>query len=170
MANIFLNNNFKPGSGAPRRFLIDLDFAIQMDRASLFGARHRTGTLTFMSIEVLQNTSHVHSIRDYLESFLYVLTYLYTYFCASSAAVPDHPMIASWSSEKCKMLANNKTGRMHGGAPFWDLIDEYAAGMEVLRPLAEDWRRLFFRWDADANSFYMMWIPLSCTKGCWMRC
>ena len=151
--NILLNN-LKSGSGAPRGFLIDLNFAIQMDHASLSGARHRIGTLTFMSIEVLRNTSHVHNIRDDLESFLYGLIYLCTYFCGSGGrAAPDDPMIASWSSGKWKMLAGNKTGQMVGGAPFRNILDEYAAGMEVPRPLTEEWRRLLFRWDADELQF-----------------
>ena len=33
-----------------------------------------------------------------------------------------------------------KTGQMVGGAPFKDTLDEYATGMEVLRPLTEGWR------------------------------
>src|SRR3954453_12787458 len=59
-------------------FLIDLDFAVDIDRLQASGAPHRTGTLDFIAIAVLEGKSH--SFRHDLESFLYVLIYMCFYF------------------------------------------------------------------------------------------
>ena len=57
------------GEGDPRGMLIDLDLAKELN-SSPSGARHRTGTMEFMAIEVLEGRAHTY--RHDLESFFYV--------------------------------------------------------------------------------------------------
>ncbi|OAF59713.1 hypothetical protein VC83_03925 [Pseudogymnoascus destructans] len=56
--------------GEPTGRLIDLDLAKELDSVPS-GASHRTGTMQFMAIEVLQGKGHTY--RHDLESFFYVL-------------------------------------------------------------------------------------------------
>jgi serine/threonine protein kinase len=57
--------------GDPKGMLIDLDLAKELDSLPS-GASHRTGTMRFMAIEVLQGKGHAY--RHDLESFFYVFT------------------------------------------------------------------------------------------------
>jgi serine/threonine protein kinase len=56
-----------PAEEAPKGRLIDLDLAKELDSMP-GGARHRTGTMQFMAIEVLEGKGHTY--RHDLESFL----------------------------------------------------------------------------------------------------
>jgi serine/threonine protein kinase len=58
-------------AGDPKGMLIYLDLEKELDSLSS-GARHRTGTMQFMAIEVLQGKGHTY--RHNLESFFYVFT------------------------------------------------------------------------------------------------
>jgi serine/threonine protein kinase len=58
-----------PAEEAPKGRLIDLDLAKELDSMPS-GARHRTGTMQFMAIEVLEGKGHTY--RHDLESFFYV--------------------------------------------------------------------------------------------------
>ena len=53
----------------PKEMLIDLDLAKELNRGPS-GERHRTGTMEFMAIEVLEG--HTHTYRHDRESFFYV--------------------------------------------------------------------------------------------------
>jgi serine/threonine protein kinase len=57
------------GEGGPRGMLIDLDLVNELDSGPS-GARHRTGTMEFMAIEVLEGRAHTY--RHDLEPFTYV--------------------------------------------------------------------------------------------------
>ena len=57
----------------PRGMLIDLDLAKELD-SGLSGARHRTGTMEFMAIEVLEGGAHTY--RHDLKSFFYVFLWV----------------------------------------------------------------------------------------------
>jgi Fungal protein kinase len=59
--------------GDPKGMLIDLDLAKELDSMSR-GASHRTGTMQFMAIEVLQGKGHTY--RHDLESFFYVFIWM----------------------------------------------------------------------------------------------
>merc|ERR1711964_476396 len=61
-----------PAEGAPKGRLIDLDLAKELDSMPS-GARHRTGTMQFMAIEVLEGKGHTY--RHDLESFFYVFVW-----------------------------------------------------------------------------------------------
>ena len=57
--------------GDPKEMLIDLDLAEELNSLPS-GASHRTGTMQFMAVEVLQGKGHAY--RHDLESFFYVFT------------------------------------------------------------------------------------------------
>jgi serine/threonine protein kinase len=59
--------------GNPKGMLIDLDLAKELDSLSS-GASHRTGTMQFMAIEVLQRKGHTY--RHDLVSFFYVFIWI----------------------------------------------------------------------------------------------
>ncbi|KAH6667434.1 hypothetical protein B0J14DRAFT_619990 [Halenospora varia] len=59
--------------GAPKGRLIDLDLAKELDSVPS-GASHRTGTMQFMAVEVLEGKGHTY--RHDLESFLYVFIWM----------------------------------------------------------------------------------------------
>jgi serine/threonine protein kinase len=59
--------------GEPKGMLIDLDLAKELDSGPS-GARHRTGTMEFMAIEVLEGTAHTY--RHDLESFFYAFIWV----------------------------------------------------------------------------------------------
>lgn len=59
----------------PRGFLIDFDLACKLDAQGL--RSRRSGTLAFMAIQVLAtDVPHLHSLRDDVESMLYVLLWI----------------------------------------------------------------------------------------------
>jgi serine/threonine protein kinase len=61
------------GEGDPRGMLIDLDLAKELNSGPS-GARHRTGTMEFMAIEVLEGRAHIY--RHDIESFFYVFLWV----------------------------------------------------------------------------------------------
>ena len=69
--NIIITDPEKTGGFAG--MLIDLDLAKEVGKGPS-GARHRTGTMEFMAIEVL--LGYAHTYRHDLESFFYVLLWL----------------------------------------------------------------------------------------------
>ncbi|XMA13633.1 hypothetical protein WAI453_006424 [Rhynchosporium graminicola] len=62
-----------PAEGTTKGRLIDLDLAKELDSMPS-GARHRTGTMQFMAIEVLSGRGHTY--RHDLESFFYVFIWM----------------------------------------------------------------------------------------------
>lgn len=61
--------------GKPKGFLIDLDLA-KVIGSEGSGSEHRTGTMEFMAINILRR-DEPHSYRHDLESFFYVLIWIY---------------------------------------------------------------------------------------------
>ena len=64
-----------PTKQAPKGLLIDLDLAKEVD-SKPSGARHRTSTIQFMAIEVLEGEGHTY--RHDLESFYYIFLWMCT--------------------------------------------------------------------------------------------
>jgi serine/threonine protein kinase len=143
--------------GAPKGRLIDLDLAKELDSAPS-GASHRTDTMQFMAIEVLQGEGHTY--RHDLEPFFYVFVWMcirYGYedvdlegTAAPSSSKPDktriRPMKTSrlrgWYSGTYTEIARNKLGDMVG---FEDVTAEFALSFIVLKGLAEELRNVLFR-------------------------
>lgn len=59
-------------------FLIDLDFAVKIDRAEASGAGGITSTRAFIAIGVLMGEGH--TFIDNLESFFWVLFWTYVHY------------------------------------------------------------------------------------------
>lgn len=110
--NIIITNPEK--SGGYMGMLIDLDLAKERDSGPS-GARHQTGTMQFMAIEVLRGTDHTY--RHDLESFLYVLLWLcarcaWRSFCGSDETEPAESILRKWEIGSFKDIASAKMGHM----------------------------------------------------------
>lgn len=69
--NIIITNS--KAAGGFKGMLVDLDLAKERDSGPS-GARHQTGTMQFMAVEVLRRADHTY--RHDLESFFYVLVWM----------------------------------------------------------------------------------------------
>jgi hypothetical protein len=148
-----------PAEGDPKRRLIDLDLAKELG-SMLSGASHRTGTMQFMAIEVLQGNGH--SYRHDLESFLYL--FLWMCICygyedpgdwadrtTSSEPVanklrvrPRNTIILrGWYTGTYAEIARNKRGDMDKNG-FEGILAEFASKFERLNPLARELRKVLF--------------------------
>ncbi|KAG9240328.1 hypothetical protein BJ878DRAFT_571127 [Calycina marina] len=143
--------------GAPKGRLIDLDLAKELDSIPS-GASHRTGTMQFMSIEVLQGKGHAY--RHDLESFFYVFIWMCVRYGhedvvgrEESTAPRSQPnkrrvrpaktsILRGWYTGTYAEIANIKRGHMVG---FEDVTAEFAPEFSGLRGLAEELRNVLFR-------------------------
>ncbi|KAL7893021.1 serine/threonine-protein kinase Sgk2 [Trichoderma sp. SZMC 28014] len=124
--------------------LIDLDLAEEEDKDPS-GARHRTGTMEFMAIEVLLGLSHTY--RHDLESFFYVLIWL----CArrgwelltSSGQRPEKSFLSRWYTGGYEDIAQNKRGDMDKyGLEF--LLRVFPEDFDCVKPLCRAIRDVLF--------------------------
>jgi hypothetical protein len=136
--------------GDPKGMLIDLDLAKELDSLPS-GARHRTGTMQFMAIEVLEGKGHTY--RHDLESFFYVFIWM----CirhghddmddnlngkkwTRPAAISR---LRDWYTGTYTQIARNKVGDM-GKNQFENVIAEFAPMFKDLKPLARELRTVMF--------------------------
>ncbi|OJD18450.1 hypothetical protein AJ78_01506 [Emergomyces pasteurianus Ep9510] len=129
--------------------LIDLDLAKELCSGGT-GARHQTGTMEFMAIEVLRNIDHTY--RHDLESFFYVLIWQ----CACNSwerssfrkDKPKHSLLKEWYTGSFEQIANAKVGRM-GAKGFEYLLSEFPPEFEDVKLLCRELRRILFRIHQD---------------------
>lgn len=129
--------------------LIDLDLAKELGSGGT-GARHQTGTMEFMAIEVLRNIDHTY--RHDLESFFYVLIWQ----CARNSwkrsnfrkDKPEHSLLKEWYTGSFEKIANAKVGRM-GAKGFEYLLSEFPPEFEDVKSLCIELRRILFRIHQD---------------------
>ncbi|OJD12146.1 hypothetical protein AJ78_07217 [Emergomyces pasteurianus Ep9510] len=129
--------------------LIDLDLAKELGSGGT-GARHQTGTMEFMAIEVLRNIDHTY--RHDLESFFYVLIWQ----CARNSwkrssfqkDKPEHSLLKEWYTGSFEKIANAKVGRM-GAKGFEYLLSEFPPEFEDVKSLCRELRRILFRIHQD---------------------
>ncbi|TWU74225.1 hypothetical protein ED733_003515 [Metarhizium rileyi] len=124
--------------------LIDLDLAKEVGKGSS-GARHRTGTMEFMAIEVLLGVSHTY--RHDLEAFFYVLIWL----CArrgwalskTSGQRPEKSLLSRWYTGDYNNIAHNKLGDMdkNGLEAF---LREFPEDFDCVKPLCRAIRDILF--------------------------
>ncbi|KAH9204398.1 hypothetical protein DL95DRAFT_529276 [Leptodontidium sp. 2 PMI_412] len=137
-----------PAKEAPKGRLIDLDLAKELDSMPS-GARHRTGTMQFMAIEVLEGKGHTY--RHDLESFFYVFIWMcirYGYEGTrrqkpSKVVRPKTNILRGWYTGIYTEIARNKVGDM-GKNRFENIIVEFAPKFENLKPLARELRSTLF--------------------------
>ncbi|KAG9237290.1 hypothetical protein BJ875DRAFT_533004 [Amylocarpus encephaloides] len=131
--------------GAPKGDLIDLDLAKKLDSVPS-GANHRTGTMQFMAIEVLQGKAHTY--RHDLESFFYVFIWM----CIRNGheVAGDRrrvrpaktSILRGWYTGTYTEIANTKRGHMVG---FEDITAEFSPEFCGLKDLAEELRNTLLR-------------------------
>ncbi|OJD27201.1 hypothetical protein ACJ73_01406 [Blastomyces percursus] len=129
--------------------LIDLDLAKELGSGGT-GARHQTGTMEFMAIEVLRNIDHTY--RHDLESFFYVLIWQ----CARNSwkrssfqkDTPEQSLLKEWYTGSFEKIANAKVGRM-GAKGFEYLLSEFPPEFEGVKSLCRELRRILFRIHQD---------------------
>ncbi|EDN05787.1 predicted protein [Histoplasma mississippiense (nom. inval.)] len=128
--------------------LIDLDLAKEVG-SGRSGARHQTGTMEFMAIEVLLNIDHTY--RHDLESFFYVLIWQ----CArhgweklnelqrQGQDPPKDSMLREWYTGTYKKIATYKRGNMEAGG-FEYLLQEFPPDFERVKHLCKTIRGVLF--------------------------
>ncbi|KAH8746090.1 serine/threonine-protein kinase Sgk2 [Diaporthe sp. PMI_573] len=127
--------------------LIDLDLAKEEGQGPS-GARHRTGTMEFMAIEVLLGISHTY--RHDLEAFFYVLVWLCARRGWALAGTSKRPatktILSHWYTGTYKDIARNKLGDMdEGKGKGLDLIlEEFPPAFDCVKPLCRTIRKVLF--------------------------
>ncbi|KAG5289424.1 serine/threonine protein kinase Sgk2 [Histoplasma ohiense] len=124
--------------------LIDLDLAKELGSGPT-GARHQTGTMEFMAIEVLLIIDHTY--RHDLESFFYVLIWQ----CAHngwerygrSKEKPKKSRLKKWYTGSYEEIADVKTGHMDANR-FEDLLQEFPPECDKAKSLCRELRGILF--------------------------
>ncbi|PQE34074.1 serine threonine- kinase sgk2 protein [Rutstroemia sp. NJR-2017a WRK4] len=137
-----------PAEGDPKGRLIDLDLAKELDSIPS-GARHRTGTMQFMAIEVLEGNGHTY--RHDLESFFYVFLWMCVRYGYEGTGRPKlnklirlkTNLLRGWYTGTYTEIANTKHGHMDKNR-FENIIVEFAPKFENLKPLARELRHVLF--------------------------
>ncbi|KAL8698069.1 MAG: hypothetical protein Q9201_006780 [Fulgogasparrea decipioides] len=131
--NIIITNPDETGGFAG--MLIDLDLAKVLG-SGRSGARHQTGTMEFMAVEVLLGIDHTY--RHDLESFFYVLIWIFArrawereFFC-STVDRPKRNILKKWY-----------TGYMHVD-DFEKILMEFPQAFNPVKPLCRKIRGILF--------------------------
>ena len=146
--NIIITN--PETAGGRKGMLIDLDLSKERD-SSPSGARHQTGTMQFMAVEVLRTADHTY--RHDLESFFYVLLWL----CARQAwhngfaggrVPPKESLLRKWEIGSFKDIASAKMGHMTVNS-MEDIMAEFPDGLDRTKLLCLRIRKILFPLDKD---------------------
>ena len=111
------------------------------------GARHQTGTLVFMAIQVLQGVAHTY--RHDFESFFYVLVWICARrvwergFQCRSADRPSRSVLTKWYSGSFQDIADAKRGYMHVDG-FKRVLIEFPPAFDCIKPVCENLRGILF--------------------------
>ncbi|KAL6909160.1 hypothetical protein GGI43DRAFT_394714 [Trichoderma evansii] len=125
--------------------LIDLDLAKIRD-SSPSGARHQTGTMQFMAVEVLRTANHTY--RHDLESFFYVLLWMcarqsWKNGFAGEEWPPRKSLLRELEIGSFKTIARSKASDMavHG---LEEIMGEFPTSLTVIKPLCLNIRTALF--------------------------
>ncbi|EQL28197.1 hypothetical protein BDFG_09031 [Blastomyces dermatitidis ATCC 26199] len=123
--------------------LIDLDLAKEVG-SGRSGARHQTGTMEFMAIEVLLNIDHTY--RHDLESFLYVLIWQCARHGWGKNNHPKDSKLRAWYTGNYEDIANAKLGHMSKAENmgFGFILREFPPKFRDVLPLCEALRDILF--------------------------
>src|SRR5204863_2376555 len=123
----------------PRGILIDLDLAKELGSGPS-GARHQTGTMEFMAIEVLKGKAHTY--RHDLESFFYVFLWvIIRYGQETDKNLPKKSRLRRWYAGTYEDIADMKRGHM---SAFEEITAEFPPMFEDVKGLAEELRDILF--------------------------
>ena len=126
--------------------LIDLDLA-KVVGSGRSGARHQTGTMEFMAIEVLERAAHTY--RHDLESFFYVLLWMCARrvwereFQCKAINRPTASMLMDWYTDSFEKIAQRKEYAM-GVNGFKKLLNEFPQALDYIKPLCKKIRGILF--------------------------
>lgn len=129
-----------------RGILIDLDLAKVRDSGPS-GARHQTGTMQFMAIEVLKMIDHTY--RHDLESFFYVLIWMcarcswYNGISRQGEEPPAHSRLRRWEIGSLSDIADSKMFHMYAYG-LEDIMEEFPGVFDVVKPLCRKIRKILF--------------------------
>ncbi|KAM4066736.1 kinase [Hirsutella rhossiliensis] len=153
--DISSNNIIITGSKTADGFkgmLIDLDLAKVRDSGPS-GARHQTGTMQFMAIEVLRKVDHTY--RHDLESFFYVLLWI----CARDSWMnrfggeeepPRKSLLRKWEIGSFSDIADAKEGHMTVNS-LERIMGEFPERLDIVKPLCLRIRSIMFGDTARLN-------------------
>ncbi|KKZ65062.1 hypothetical protein EMCG_01302 [[Emmonsia] crescens] len=151
--NIIITDPEKAGGHSG--MLIDLDLAKEVG-SGRSGARHQTGTMEFMAIEVLLNIDHTY--RHDLESFFYVLIWqcarhgweklmqlqkLYQLYGWSGDSMVKKCLLTKWYTDTYRDIARIKRTDMDADG-FEDILSEFPPIFECAKPLCRAIRDIIF--------------------------
>tara|TARA_R110002003_G_scaffold848_3_gene21691 strand:- start:6 stop:650 length:645 start_codon:yes stop_codon:yes gene_type:complete len=150
IGNVMLNTAEDDG------FLIDLDLAIKIDRASASGAPSKTGTKVFMAIGALYGEDH-NCMHD-LESFFWVLFWACIH-CTGPGGRRRVSKFEAWNFESTENLAKVKTGSVLEEDKFIKEVEENStAYCTPLIPCVKELRKVVFlegkRWPREDRGLY----------------
>ncbi len=126
----------------PKGMLIDLDLAKELNCGSS-GARHRTGTMQFMAIDVLEG--HTHTYRHDLESFFYVFLWIIIRHDPKGGErdLSKESRLRAWYTGSYEQIADAKMCHMLKDR-FKLILDEFPRKFDDLKELAEELRMVLF--------------------------
>ncbi|KAI1477045.1 hypothetical protein F4774DRAFT_215568 [Daldinia eschscholtzii] len=132
--------------------LIDLDLAKVRDSGPS-GARHQTGTMQFMAIEVLRKIDHTY--RHDIESFFYVLLWMCGYQSwwngfSSVKQPPKKSLFRKWGIGSFENIADIKLAHMTGNG-LEDIMGEFPKAFDIVKPLCLKIRNILFSFDKDGK-------------------
>ncbi|KAH0562856.1 hypothetical protein GP486_002529 [Trichoglossum hirsutum] len=141
--NIIITTDAKKKEEDPSGMLIDLDLAKELGSGPS-GARHRTGTMEFMAIEVLECGTHTY--RHDLESLFYVFLWViirHGHMTNTSSTKPETSRLQNWYSGTYHTIARIKESDM-SKRRFSDLLYEFPPKFDIVKGLAEELRQALF--------------------------
>ncbi|TGZ80752.1 hypothetical protein EX30DRAFT_364387 [Ascodesmis nigricans] len=140
------SGNHSPGHASEEGFLIDFDYAISLQRESLSGALHRTGTPIFMAIGVLDNEPSCFHYD--LHSFFYVLLWIMSKWdvpvSKTDSAQGHGKLISSWARGSYLQLFNAKIALLDSEA--WSRYLAQALDQPGWKELKKEMGRLLNLW------------------------
>jgi hypothetical protein len=134
--NIIITNAEKEMD--PSGMLIDLDLAKELD-SPRSGARHRTGTMEFMAIDVLNGKAHTY--RHDLESLFYVFLWVIIRYGHKRKKILSYSRLQGWYTGNYDMIARTKLGDM---SSFEGITAEFPPEFECAKGLAKELRSILF--------------------------
>ncbi|KAL7950210.1 serine/threonine-protein kinase Sgk2 [Trichoderma barbatum] len=142
----------KPGAeDGFKGMLIDLDLAKVRDNGPS-GARHQTGTMQFMAVEVLRTVDHTY--RHDLESFFYVLIWMCgreswaKSHLARGELPPKDSRLRQWEIGSFRVIADAKEYHMTGTG-LQKIMWEIPEALDIVKPLCVKIRKILFPLDED---------------------
>ncbi|KAJ2617402.1 hypothetical protein H4S08_000370, partial [Coemansia sp. RSA 1365] len=133
----------------PRGLLIDLNFAVPVDRKKWTARPAQSGTLPYISIANLENIYTARTALDDWESLLYVIYWLAKFGISSSHrnanAKLGHLPICQWQVGEENTIAETKCGHMDTGRNFkTEIVENLQSNYELLPSLATKLHKVLF--------------------------